>query len=242
MKICGIIIDKDGTLLDFNKFWLSITDCAVDEILLKCGVDKAFKPQVLHSLGVCGDDVDITGHLCSGTYESMSRCIFDELKKHSGMEHLSFEDVREITVKAYHNNSYAGTIAPACDGLVQTLEKLKRRGIRLAVVTTDDPYFTEKCLRGLGIYEFFDSIYTDDGVLPSKPNPHCIEKFCTEYCLDRGEVIMVGDTLTDTAFAKNGGIFCVGVAKSQNNKRVLAENADVVLDDVSQIFEVMEQL
>ena len=53
---------------------------------------------------------------------------------------------------------------------------------------------------------------------------------------------MVGDSLTDTAFAKNGGIFCVGVAKSQNNKRVLAENADVVLDDVSQIFEVMEQL
>ena len=74
MKICGIIFDKDGTLLDFNKFWVSITDKAMDEILQKCGADISLKPKVLSALGVVDGDTDITGQLCSGTYESMGRC------------------------------------------------------------------------------------------------------------------------------------------------------------------------
>lgn len=51
MKICGIIFDKDGTLLNFNKFWVSVTDKAIDEILQKCGADISLKPKVLSALG-----------------------------------------------------------------------------------------------------------------------------------------------------------------------------------------------
>ena len=239
MKICGIIFDKDGTLLDFNKFWVSVTDKAIDEILQKCGADISLKPKVLSALGVINSDVDITGQLCSGTYESMGRCIYETLIE-NGVKIPENTDLKAVTVEAYHHNSHAGTVAPACDGLAEILKNLKMRGIRLAVVTTDDPYFTERCLKKLSVHEFFDEIYTDDGVFPTKPNPFCIDKFCGDFNLDRKEVVMVGDTLTDTSFAKNGGIFCVGVAKAARNKGVLSGNADIVLDDVSHIFEILD--
>lgn len=239
MKICGIIFDKDGTLLDFNKFWVSITDKAMDEILQKCGADISLKPKVLSALGVVDGDADLTGQLCSGTYESMGRCIYETLAE-NGVKIPENIDLKAVTVEAYHKNLHSGKIAPVCDGLAEILKNLKMRGIRLAAVTTDDPYFTEKCLKTLGIYEIFDEIYTDDGVFPTKPNPFCIDKFCSDFNLDRKGVVMVGDTLTDTAFAKNGGIFCIGTAKSERNKRVLSGNADIVLDDVSHIFEILD--
>ena len=147
MKICGIIFDKDGTLLDFNKFWVSVTDKAIDEILQKCGADISLKPKILSALGVINSDVDITGQLCSGTYESMGRCIYETLIE-NGVKISENTDLKAVTVEAYHHNSHAGTVAPACDGLAEILKNLKMRGIRLAVITTDDPYFTESLCSG----------------------------------------------------------------------------------------------
>ena len=124
MKICGIIFDKDGTLLDFNKFWVSVTDKAIDEILQKCGADISLKPKVLSELGVINSDVDITGQLCSGTYESMGRCIYETLIE-NGVKISENTDLKAVTVEAYHHNSQAGTVAPACDGLAEILKNLK---------------------------------------------------------------------------------------------------------------------
>ena len=53
-------------------------------------------------------------------------------------------------------------------------------------------------------------------------------------------LIMVGDTYADIEFAKNAGIPVVGVAKAECNRRILAEQADAVLPDVSHIFEVLD--
>lgn len=33
MKISGIIFDKDGTLLDFNEFWIPAAQCVIRRIL-----------------------------------------------------------------------------------------------------------------------------------------------------------------------------------------------------------------
>ena len=84
------------------------------------------------------------------------------------------------------------------------------------------------------------SIYTDDGEMPAKPDPYCIYALCEKERISKTEIIMVGDTLTDTRFAKNGGIKVIGVAQNDENKRILEMEADVVIPDISYIFEVIE--
>ena len=107
-------------------------------------------------------------------------------------------------------------------------------------MTTDDPYDTEKCLKSLGVYDLFDEIYTDDGLLPPKPDPYCGNAFCEKYGLDKAQVVMVGDTLNDVRFANNLGIKVFCVAKSAKNRRILEEYADLVMQDISCIFDYLK--
>ena len=51
---------------------------------------------------------------------------------------------------------------------------------------------------------------------------------------------MVGDTMTDINFAKNAGIRVVGVAKSEQNKRILAPYAEAVISDVSNLLNLLK--
>ena len=52
MKTQAIIFDKDGTLLDFDKFWVPVTKTAINEILKKYGGDASLATPMLESIGV----------------------------------------------------------------------------------------------------------------------------------------------------------------------------------------------
>ena len=119
------------------------------------------------------------------------------------------------------------------------LTELKTKGIKLAVVTTDNMQITRTCLEKLGIADFFDHIYTDDGEVPTKPDPFCVYHFCEAAGVEKERVIMVGDTMTDMRFAKNAGISAIGIAKNDLNKQVLAPHAAAVLPDPSGIVDLL---
>ena len=112
----------------------------------------------------------------------------------------------------------------------------------LALVTTDNPIITEKCLKDLGIYSLFDKIYTDDGSTPTKPDPYCAHALCSLFGLEKQKVVMVGDTLTDMRFAKNAGIAAVGLARTEKNREVLLPAADAVIGDITQLQDTISRL
>ena len=113
--------------------------------------------------------------------------------------------------------------------MVDTLSKLKGKGVKLAVVTTDNRFITEKCLKSLGVYELFDKIYTDDGKTSVKPNPDAALEFCKEFNIDKENVVMVGDTMTDVKFARGAGIKVFGLYKTNENREKLLPYADKVI-------------
>ncbi len=238
MKTKAIIFDKDGTLLDFDSFWLTISYKAIGDILAAVKIELDLTEEILSALGVKNKVTDINGVLCKGTYAQMGQAIYRGLKKY-GCD-ITEEEAIRLTVEAYHHNSEAGIVKPVCKDIFGVLSRLKGHGIKLAVVTTDDAFVTKKCLEALGIDALFDAVYTDDGKYPAKPDAYCINDFCEKEGFSKSEVIMVGDTLTDVRFARNGGIKVIGVAKSDDNRRILEQEADVVIPDISYIFEVIE--
>lgn len=234
MKIKAIIFDKDGTLMDFDSFWVTVSRYAIADIFNKTGCTNGEIEQVLESLDVKGGVADINGILAQDPFPVMGRAINRCLEKYGVI--LSDEEATKLTVEAYHKNIDNGIVSPACKDLAEVMKRLKSIGVILAVATTDDPYDTELCLKKLGVFEYFDEIYTDDGKLPPKPDPYCIDALCKKYGFDKNEVVMVGDTLNDVRFADNGGIDVIGVAKNKTNQKILSENITNVMDDVSQIF------
>lgn len=234
----AIIFDKDGTLMDFDSFWVTVTRIVIEEVKRNTKVVDVSEDELLTALGVKNGVTNINGVLCHGTYAQMGRIVYDILKNY-GCE-FSVDEVTELMIEAYHRNYEKGIINPTCDNLCEVLSGLKSQGIKLAVVTTDDLLGVQKCLQELGIEKYFDAVYAEDGELPAKPEPHCIYDFLKKEGLLKSEVIMVGDTLTDTTFAKNGGIKVIGVAKSDANRKILIGEANEVIPDISHIFEVLE--
>lgn len=51
---------------------------------------------------------------------------------------------------------------------------------------------------------------------------------------------MVGDTLTDVRFGKNGGIRVIGVGANERNRSILKREADAVIQDLSELLHVLE--
>ena len=238
MRVDGIIFDKDGTLMSFDAFWVSLSVKALEDVLGELGMDPGLLPEILTAFGVRDGVTDINGVLCKGTYAEMGEIVFDILAAH-GCTALQGEVVKAVE-DAYSRNAAAGDVKPTCPNLAETLAGLKEQGLRLAVVTTDNEPITRHCLTGLGILEYFDVIFTDDGHTPTKPDPFCAGEFCRLYGLEKSRVMMVGDTMTDVRFAKNGGITAVSLAPDPEKKALLAPHTDVIINAISELTELVK--
>lgn len=238
MNTKAIIFDKDGTLMDFNAFWIPVTYRAVKDILQAVDMNLDLTETIFMALGVEENIALINGILCSGTYAQMGHEIYLVLRNNNC--NLCENEVIRIVTEAYHRNYQFGIVKAACKHLADVLGRLRNQGLKLAVVTTDDSVTTQKCLQALRVESYFEYVYSDNGEVPTKPDPYCIHDFCKREHLQLSEVVMVGDTLTDMRFAQNGGITGIGIAKDEMNINILKKEADIIIRDVSSIFEVIK--
>lgn len=239
MNTKAIIFDKDGTLLDFDAFWVTISTAAVKDILKELDCENVSVEDVLEALGVEEGITNIDGVLCSSTYSKIGDNIHFALTKCG--YNFDLEHVRIITLDAFARHVDKGIAKGTCDNIREVLLKIKEEGIKIFVVTSDRLFTTEKSLKKLGIFDVFDGIYTDDGDVPPKPKPDCIYDICKKFSLTPDEIIMVGDTINDVNFAKNGNIKMIGVAKGEKNIQRFLKHTDVVLPDVSYILNYIKE-
>jgi len=233
-----IVFDKDGTLMDFEKFWVKILKISIEAILKKYNAPLYLTQDICKAYGADGDVVDINGIFCGGTYEMMGKAIYDIFEK-NGIK-TNYDELCTATKNEFYSNYSLGEIVPACDDIEGLFEKISSLGIKAVLVTSDDEFGAKKCLDKFKITKYFDEIYADDGINPPKPHPYYINRLISEKGAKKEEIVMVGDTLTDMNFAKNAGVKAIGVAKSIENKNILMPHADAVLDDISQILEVID--
>lgn len=238
MRVDGIIFDKDGTLMSFDAFWVSLSVKALEDVLGRLGMEPGLVDEILEAFGVHDGVTDINGVLCKGTYAEMGEIVYEILFAH-GCD-ADREDVVRAVEAAYSRNAAAGDVKPTCPDLAEALAELKARGLRLAVVTTDNEPITRHCLAGLGVLQYFDVIFTDDGHTPTKPDPFCAGEFCRLYGLDKERVVMVGDTMTDVRFAKNAGITAISLAPTPEKKALLAPHTDVIIEAISELTEIVK--
>ena len=238
MKTKYIVFDKDGTLMDFEKFWVKILKISIEAILKKYNAPTHLAQDICKAYGADGAVVDINGIFCSGTYEMMGNTIYDIFEE-NGIK-TDFDELCAVTKDEFYSNYSLGEIVPTCDDIEGLFKKISSLGIKAVLITSDDEFGAKKCLDKFKITKFFDAIYADDGINPPKPDPYYINRLISEKSAKKEEIVMVGDTLTDMNFAKNAGVKAVGVAKSIGNKNILMPYADAVIDDISQILDVID--
>lgn len=234
----GILFDKDGTLIDFDAFWVSLSSAALEVILSSLQQDTALVQPLLALFGVRDGVTDINSVLCKGTYGQLAQILQAFLQERGCA--VSLVTLEKLVLDSYNGCAHLGEVRPTCPELPAVLQSLKAKGKKLGLVTTDNPKLSALCLEKLGVLELFDHLYTDDGSLPVKPDPGCALAFCDAEGLTAHRVVMVGDTLTDMEFARNAGLKAIGLASRVENRASLAPHADQMIGTLSELLEILE--
>lgn len=96
------------------------------------------------------------------------------------------------------------------DGMRQTLEELKKRGVKLALATYKKEWMGKKICEHFGYDAYLDSIHGSDP--DGKLKKSEIINMCMSDCgCTSVDTVMVGDTAFDASGAQNAGTRFVGV-------------------------------
>jgi phosphoglycolate phosphatase len=96
-------------------------------------------------------------------------------------------------------------------GVPELLDALRRRGLKLAVLSNKPDAFTKKCVAALLPRDAFDAVAGERPDVPRKPDPAGARAMATQFGAAPGDCLYVGDSGIDMKTAVGAGMFPVGV-------------------------------
>lgn len=244
MKIKGILFDKDGTLIDFYSLWLSATETVIPEFLKENGLpsDEETIKTVLEAIGVKDGTVDPNGAIAYKPFMGIAEDIREALVKEEIPVTITTEEICVQIVEMFdavltaENREYVTFTDTG-----KLFRELKKRGIYIGLATADTYGTAKKCMEGIRVFEYFDYIGSDDGVMKAKPDPDMLERFAEQFDIAPEEIAVVGDTKNDIRFAGNAHAIAIGVLCGLGSEKDL-ENADYIIDSVDNLLSLLEQI
>jgi phosphoglycolate phosphatase len=140
---------------------------------------------------------------------------------------------------------YADNIAVASHafpGLEECLERLARRGARLAVCTNKLEALSRKLLDAVGLSGRFAALAGRDTFPVCKPHPEHLLGVIQLAGGDPRRAIMIGDSDVDVATAKAAGIPIVAVTFGYTEVPVHSLSPDAVIDDYGALEAAIDQI
>jgi len=230
-----IIFDKNGTLVDQERFLLSLAKARLQSLCNMVGSqvtdlwEKAVGTDLKHGR------VDHSGPLASAPQRE------EVLIAASAVYQCghSWSEARKIAIEAYEHADESLRPSYGCvllEGIVDVLKRLKSNELKLAIATTDSHKRTEESLKFLGVAHLFDVIVGGDDVKNSKPAPDTVLEACRRVGCLPGDSVVVGDSLNDIIMGKNAKVKkCIGVLTGFTSKEELQQIIDVIIESVTEL-------
>ncbi|MBW8299294.1 MAG: HAD family hydrolase [Hydrogenophaga sp.] len=229
-QIAGILFDKDGTLLDFDASWEPVNrqvslvaaggDAELaDRLLAACGMDPISGHIVPDSLFAAGNTREIAeGLIAAGAP-------FDPETLVSLIDDL-FAGAAEMSV-------------PVTE-LQPLFARLRQRGLRLGIASSDNERSIRVTVRRFGIDDYVDFVAGYDSGHGAKPGPGMVLGFCAETGLAPHQVAVVGDSNHDLHMGRNAGAgLKVAVLSGTGSRQSLEEACDIILNDITELEAVL---
>ncbi|MFT4608550.1 MAG: phosphoglycolate phosphatase [Urechidicola sp.] len=231
MKYKGIVFDKDGTLIDFHATWSPTYHFAAielargdhvlaTELLSQHGYDASTQTFMGGSLLAAGNNQEIAGAWSKQLPDIISSGSDKECGTLVNRLHDIFAEQGRINTTAVPD-------------LKQVLQQLKKAGLKLGVATADSYQGILNTLDTFDVIKDFDFLAGYDSGHGTKPEAGMVLAFCQSQSLNPREVIVVGDNSHDIEMGRNANAgLCVGVLTGTSTRDELEKIADVVLDDI----------
>lgn len=179
----AVLFDLDGTLLD------TIADLADAANLMLAELGRPVRSQ---------DEVH--SFVGKGIPNLVRRCMTE------GTGATEAEIETAVAVFRRHYAVVNGARTAIYPGVIETLQALRGRDIRLAVVTNKAEAFTLPLLERMGIATHFDTVVSGDTLPVKKPDPATVRLACERLGVAPTEALMIGDSANDALAAQGAGM------------------------------------
>ena len=201
-----IVFDLDGTLLDTLSDLAASTNFALGS----CGM-----PQ--HTID------DVRRFVGNGVRKLMVRAVPD------GEDNPLFE--KAFAAFRQHYMQHCLDTTRPYDGIIETLERLKEKGVKLAIVSNKMQAATEE-LRQHFFSQYIDVAIGESASIRKKPAPDTVLEALRKLGVSREEAVYVGDSDVDIATARACHIPCVSVLWGFRDRQFLLDNGATCLIDI----------
>lgn len=138
----------------------------------------------------------------------------------------------------YSKNMYNHT--KPYDGILDVLENLRNKGLRIAVVSNKfDSAVKELCTKYFNNLVDIAIGQADD--VPKKPAPNGVFKAMKALNAEKISSVYIGDSEVDVATAKNSGLPCIGVTWGFRDEKDLT-GANVIINAPSDLIPTIEEM
>lgn len=210
----AVLFDHDDTLVPTFAIRTRTWQQAVRDVL-GVTIDGAYELRRYR-----GETVEVTALRQTGG----DRALAERLVQH-------YRD-RYYVVSAAHLTCFAG--------VPETLAELRRRGLRIAVVTSKIRRGAEQELRTCGVANLIDVIVGSEDVLAHKPDPEPLLHALHLLGCSPQEAVMIGDTEADLLAARATGTRAAAALwGAQAREELLALGPDDALESVSDVLRLV---
>ncbi|MFU8816327.1 MAG: phosphoglycolate phosphatase [Pseudomonadales bacterium] len=203
----GYLFDLDGTLVDTAPD----INAALNHALHRAGLAPVSEALTRHWVG-------------HGSKVLVQQALDHQLQRHDDLEPLLEDFLRYYA-------SHIADLSRPYPRVIDTLEMLRGRGAKLAVVTNKLTRLSVPLLTALNLTGLFDSIVCGDTAARPKPAADPALYACAALGLSCAETLFVGDSETDVGCARAAGCPVVCVADGYNHGVAPdALGADAIID------------
>lgn len=149
----------------------------------------------------------------------------------------NFLKVRKTYDDAYSKDMLHDT--KAYDGVAETLQALKERGERLAVLSNKPHHVAAPVVELFFGGELFDFVRGQTADVPKKPAPDGALAICRDLGEDIKNAVFIGDTNVDIKTGKSAGMKTVGVLWGFRDRAELeGAGADYIISRPSELLDI----
>ncbi len=214
LPLKAIIFDLDGTLIDSAIPFREMKKKIITFLQAK-GVEEGLLSDEMLSAEII--DLAETSLRQQDSSETQLRDVLAQVES----------IMNEVEVQSAGN-------AILINGVPQMLRTLKKRGLKLGVMTRGCRQYTRIVLNKLCLRRFFDAVVARDDVDKPKPNPEHAFHILRMLEARAEETLFVGDHWSDAECAKQAGMRFVFVSHGQDTKKA-RELGYPIIDDVNDV-------
>ena len=180
-NIQAVIIDLDGTMVDTAPdFLVAINQMRAEFDLAPIDLDT------------------IKRFIGKGSENLIHTVLSVDFSETQIQQHF----VAALAAYQRHYLSINGDYSKLYPDVIEGLQALRERGLRLACVTNKPMAFTLPLMAKKGLTSYFDVVYGGDSFARKKPDPIALLQVCTDFNLAPSQVLAIGDSSNDAQAAR----------------------------------------